>query len=72
MTDIPSLARHRAHCAALCEALGEDKLSRDKVERAAQHEAYARAAYVAAEDAFSRATATLTADELAALLGEAA
>ena len=67
MIDIPSLARHRAHCAAVCEALGEDKLSRDPVERAAQHEAYARAreTYVKAEADYQRATALLTQDELA-------
>lgn len=70
--NIPELARHRAHCAALCEALGEDRLSRDPVERAAQHEAYGRArqAYVLAEEAYSRAVATLSPAELDLILAQ--
>ena len=68
---ITDLARIRAEAAARYEAIASEKSSRDPEERAAQNDAYHRAqmAYKAAEAAFQKATATLTADELEILLG---
>ena len=68
---IPSLARARAHAAAVLEHLSGDDLSEDNEERKAQIEAerVAHAAYVKAEQAYARAVSTMSAKELAELEG---
>ena len=65
MTDIVTLARRRAHWSARYELLGPFEHSPDTQEREAFRAA--KKGYLRAEQAYQQATATFTAEEIAAV-----